>query len=99
MMQVKFDVLGAGHTSFHSNKTNRDYQRVRLMGFVEDISGNKDAATADMGFDVALSEMPKSGDVVLLTITELTTRNAMTELTFSKLSPFVAASGSRELKR
>lgn len=94
-MRVKFDVLGSGHTTFHSNKTNRDYNRVRLMGFVEDYGGEKIPATADMGFDVALAELPKSGESVILTITELSTRSSMCELTFSKVEPVPA----RELKR
>lgn len=98
-MRIKFEVLGSGHNSFHSNKTNRDYQRVRLMGFVEDCFGEKSPATADMGFDVPLSELPKSGEVVVLTISELSTRSSLCELTFTKIEPFVAPSGARELKR
>lgn len=84
-MRVKFSVLGSGQTSFHSTKTNRDYQRVRLMGFVEDFEGNQCPATADMGFDCALSQMPKNGDVVVLEMSEMTSRNAMTEITFTSL--------------
>lgn len=95
-MRVKFKVLGSGHSSFHSNKTNRDYNRVRLMGFLEDFSGEQIPATADMGFDVPLAELPKSGDDVVLTITELSTKSSMVELTFSKIEPLVAASGSRK---
>ena len=98
-MHVKFHVLCSGHSSFHSNKTNRDYQRVRLMGFVEDITGDQIPATADMGFDVPLSELPKSGEFVLLTISELSTRSSLCELTFTKIEPFVASSGSRDMKR
>lgn len=94
-MKVKFKVLGSGHTSFHSNKTNRDYQRVRLMGFVEDFTGEQIPATADMGYDVPLAEYPKSGDEVILTITELSTRSAMCELTFSALQPLVVPKGGR----
>lgn len=85
-MKLRFNVLGSGQSSFHSSKTNRDYQRVRLMGFVEDCEGNQIAATADMGFDCSLSEYPKNGDVVLLDVTEMSSRNAMCELTFSTLS-------------
>lgn len=84
-MKVKFQVLGSGQTSFHSSKTNRDYQRVRLMGFVEDCEGTQCPATADMGFDCALSQMPKSGETVLLDMSEMTSRNAMTEITFTSL--------------
>lgn len=95
-MRVKFKVLGSGHTTFHSNKTNRDYQRVRLMGFVYDCTNAEIPATADMGFDVPLAELPKSGDEVLLTITEFSTRSSMAELTFSKIEPLVAPSGVRK---
>lgn len=98
-MHVKFQVLGSGHNSFHSNKTNRDYQRVRLMGFVEDITGDQIPATADMGFDVPISELPKAGEVVLLTISELSTRSSLCEVTFTKIEPFVVPSQARELKR
>lgn len=95
-MKVKYSVLGCGRTQFHSNKTNRDYQRVRLMGFVIDCNGDQVPATADMGFDVALSDMPRNGDLVELDVSELTTKNAMTELTFSALR--VLPASAREAK-
>lgn len=95
-MRIKFRVLGSGHSTFHSNKTNRDYNRVRLMGFVEDICGEQIPATADMGFDVPLSELPKSGEEVLLTITELSTKSSMLEVTFSKIEPLAALKDGRK---
>lgn len=95
-MRVKFSVLGSGHTSFHSNKLNRDYNRVRLMGFVEDFAGEKIPATADMGFDVPLSDIPKAGDEVVLTISELSTKSSMVEVVFQKIEPFVPVQGSRK---
>lgn len=95
-MRVKFKVLGSGHTSFHSTKTNRDYNRVRLMGFLEDISGDQIPATADMGFDVPLAEIPKSGEEVILVITDYSTKSAMAEMTFSKIEPLVALKDGRK---
>lgn len=84
-MKIKFQVLGSGQTSFHSSKTNRDYQRVRLMGFAEDCEGTQIPATADMGFDCSVSEMPKSGQTCILDISEVSSRNAMLEMTFQSI--------------
>ena len=84
-MKLRFNVLGSGHSSFHSSKTNRDYQRARLMGFVEDCEGTQIAATADMSFDAVLSEMPKSGATVVLDVSEMSTKSSMCELTFVSL--------------
>lgn len=95
-MRVKFKVLGSGHTTFHSNKTNRDYNRVRMMGFLEDCTGAQIPCTADMGFDVPLAEMPKSGDEVLLTISDFSTKSSMAEVTFTKIEPLAALKDGRK---
>ena len=92
-MKLRFQVLGSGHSSFHSSKTNRDYQRARLMGFVEDCEGTSIPATADMSFDATLSDLPKSGSSVILDVTEMSTKSSMCELTFASLQ--IVKTGSK----
>lgn len=92
-MKVRYEVLGFGYTQFHSSKTNRDYQRLRMMGFVFDCDGGKEAATADLSFDGKMDSDPKSGEVVVLDVTSLDKRNAMLALEFVSL-----AHTSRDLK-
>lgn len=86
-MRVKFEVVAVGSTTFHSSKTNQDYQRARLIGFVLDEFGGRVPCTADLGFNGKLNAAPKSGDVVVLTLAGLSTRGAMVELTFSDVQP------------
>ena len=84
-MRVKYEVLGVGYTQFHSPKTNRDYQKMRLIGFVYDYDGVKEAATADLSFEGKFDREPPSGAVVVLDLVSLSRRNAMLELEFSSL--------------
>lgn len=84
-MKVLFDVLGSGFTQFHSEKKNRDYHRLRMMGFVHDCEGGKVAATADLAFDGKLDREPASGETVVLDLSSLDKRNAMLSLEFSSL--------------
>lgn len=95
-LRIKFEVMACGSTSFHSNKTNKDYQRMRLMGFAIDEFGGRVPCTADLAFDVSVQQ-PKQGDTVVLTLDAISTRGAMCELTFSAID--VAPTSSRELKQ
>lgn len=85
-LRIKFEVIACGSTSFHSSKTNRDYQRMRLMGFALDEFGGRVPCTADLAFDVSVGQ-PKSGDLVVLVLDAISTRGAMCELTFSAIEP------------
>lgn len=81
-MQVKFEVFGAGFTQFHSEKKNRDYQRLRLIGSLVDSYGNKEPCTADLAYGGTFDTEPKMGDSVVLSLSSLSTRNAMLEVEF-----------------
>lgn len=92
-MKVKFQVFGAGSSSFVSPKSGRTYNKFRAIGMAFDpYDGSSFPAVADLAFDCPQPEI-KQNETYLLQCISMTNQDAMTTFVFNGSESFKSPKG------